>query len=153
MWKDTIHDTLFIGQTVDDLNEEIKGNTQSISLNIEERAITSRQELVHFFYNVMNNRKDQIRRAGVKRGMWFYVWHDQQASQLRFSLISAFHQKLPFGAETRPETLETIIDEFLYDDDHFLFSDLEIRDYVPEEQRPEDDTSTFVLPVFKIQLL
>jgi hypothetical protein len=153
MWDEIIHDTLFIGQTIDDLNEEIRTNTWQISMSAEERASISRQELLHFFYNVMNNRRDQIRHAGVKRGMWFYVWNDRQASQLRFCLISDFHQKLPFRAETRPETLEIIIDEFLYDNDHFLFSDLEINDYDAAEQRPEDDISTFVLPVFNVQLL
>src|SRR5689334_14862941 len=116
MWDDIIHDTLFIGQTVEDLQQEIRTNSWMISLNAEKRASISRQEIVHFFYNVIGNRSDQIRKAGVKHGMWFYVWHDQQASQLRFSLISDFHLKLPFDATTIPETLETIIDEFLISD-------------------------------------
>ena len=153
MWNKIIHDTLFIGQTIDDLKQEIQTNGWRISLTQEERASISRQEIVHLFYNVVNNRRDQIRQAGVKHGMWFYVWHDRQASQLRFCVISAFHQKLPFRVETMPETLETIIDGFLYDDDQFPFSALAIDDYDAEEQRPEDDVSTFVLPVFKIQLL
>lgn len=153
MWNEILHDTLFIGHSADDLQQEIRTNTWHISMSIEDVAIISRQEIVHFFYNVMNNRKDQIRQSGVKHGMWFYVWNDRQASQLRFSLISNFHQKLPFRAETRPETLETIIDQFLYVYDHSPASVLESDDYDEAEQSSEDDISTFVLPVFKTQLL
>ena len=152
MWKETIHDTLFIGHTEDDLNQELRTNTQIIFLNAEERSETSVLEIVHFFYHLMNNRRDQIRRAKIKHGMWFYVWHDRQASQLRFSLISDFHSELPFRAKIAFESLETIIGEFLYES-NFPFSELEISRYESEEQRLDEDVSTFVLPVFKVQLL
>ena len=153
MWNEILHDTLFIGHSSDDLSQEIRTNTWHISMSAKERASASREELLNFFSDVMNNRRQQIQDSHSDHGMWFYVWHDQQASQLRFSLISDFHTHLPFGATTAPETLETIIDEFLTSNDHIPFSALDMQAYNAEEQKPEDDISTFVLPVLKVQLL
>src|SRR5687768_10939681 len=108
MWDNIIHDTLFIGQTVDDLKQEIQTNSWRISMTQEERASISQEDLLNFFYAVIDNRREQMQHSHCNHGMWFYVWHDQQASQLRFSLISDFHTELPFGAKTIPQDLERI---------------------------------------------
>ncbi|MCB0752471.1 MAG: hypothetical protein KDC52_13445 [Ignavibacteriae bacterium] len=45
--------------------------------------------------------------------MLFYVWFDEQASQLRLNLISAEHTIPPFGAEVKHAPLQEIISDFL----------------------------------------
>ena len=35
--------------------------------------------------------------------MLFYCWHEAQTRQLRFSLVSAAHGRLPFGCAVDPE--------------------------------------------------
>ena len=153
MWDDIIEDEIFIGQTEGDLNQEIRTNMWSISMSREQRTNTSLDQLLAFFRDVMANRREQIRHSQANHGMWFYIWHDQQASQLRFSLISNFHTKLPFEAEVISANLETILEEFLNSLNHIPLSPFDVYDYDPEKQRAEQDTPPFVLPVFMIQLL
>jgi len=155
MWDDIINDEIFIGHTPEDLTQEIRTNTWLISMISEERANTSSEVLLAFFQAVIDNRIEQVRHSEANHGMWFYVWHDQQASQLRFSLISDFHAKLPFDANITSTNLETIIEEYLNFPDHFPSSALDIHDYDPEKQRAEeaDTPPPFVLPVFSVQLL
>jgi hypothetical protein len=125
---DILHDTIFIGTTVDELTTELSTNTWRISLSSTERTALSGNDLVNFFDEIIQDRHEQLRQSNVKHGLIFYLWHDRQASQLRFSLISDFHKKLPFQAETVSASLVEIIHEFLRSPDHIPFSELEISD-------------------------
>ena len=43
--------------------------------------------------------RQQIDRADADHGMILYAWCDEQASQLRFNLISDYQDRLPFGCQ------------------------------------------------------
>src|SRR5688572_14338015 len=105
MWQSSIplqeivHDKLFIGITKDDLYLELRTNTWLISFSADERIRLKPDVLEDFFNAVIANRRQQILEANISHGMIFYLWHDEQASQLRFSVISDFHEHLPFKAK------------------------------------------------------
>lgn len=51
--------------------------------------------------------------------MTFYCWHDEQASQLRFSLVSASHGRLPFHTDIEVcKDLDYVAARFLTSSDH-----------------------------------
>ncbi len=85
----------------DDLEAEAGGNLWSFSLSPEQAAAVSVAEVEAFANGVADARRVWIsaRRAGP---MDLYWWHDAQAGQLRFSLVSAVHSRLPFGCEVVP---------------------------------------------------
>src|SRR5688572_14895667 len=93
-----IQDQIYIGDSLADLDTEITENLWLISMSAEDRSLLTLDDLLKFYAQLIANRASQVK-AASKHGMIFYTWHDAQASQLRFCLISDFHPKLPFGAE------------------------------------------------------
>lgn len=82
----------------DDITAEARGNLWSFSLSPEQLAVTSVVDVEVFAVGVAEGRRAWLaaRRSGP---MVLYWWHDVQAGQLRFSLVSAVHGCLPFGGE------------------------------------------------------
>lgn len=156
-WRDSQHlmeiinDQLTIGSSPDDLQIEIDSNTWLISMNSFERKNVSVDDLLEFFEAVINNRRQQLQTSSISHGMHFYVWHDRQASQLRFSLISDFHDALPFRAKTVPCNLSNIIREFLSSNDGLSYDLLEIAD-ATQENLWEDVPVENVLQVYQVHL-
>lgn len=80
----------------------------------------------------------EARRASLGRSaMLFYCWHDAQVRQLRFSLVSQSHGRLPFGRKTRHTEQVEDIAQRLYADWHELPRQI----HTPEATR-------HILPVF-----
>ena len=49
--------------------------------------------------------------------MYFYCWHDAQVRQLRFSLVSAWHGRLPFAcAIDETATLAAVAERIVHGD-------------------------------------
>jgi hypothetical protein len=117
MWpgfQEALDDPIVVGSTADDLNREIKANTWWLSVPDDIRATMSRNDVARFLEALMRDRSAQIRRMKATHGMIFYVWFDELAAQLRFSLISDVHERLPFGCSIRLLlSPDTIIDAFL----------------------------------------
>jgi hypothetical protein len=108
-----IDDKLFIGSSIDDLNNEVSQNTWSISIGqeLEKEFIT--EDLILFFNKVQKNRKEQIVKDS-NHNMIFYVWFEWQSASLRFNLISDFHKNLPFRGKYKIiENIEPILNDFL----------------------------------------
>jgi hypothetical protein len=84
-----ITDTLYIGVDKADLEKEIRQNMWTISASEEDRLTASVDDFERFISAVIENRYKQIQASD--HGMIFYLWFDTQASQLRFCLISDFH--------------------------------------------------------------
>jgi hypothetical protein len=80
-----------------DINAEAQANLWSFSLSPEQAAAVSVDDVVRFVDQVVEARRGWLRDKGA--AMVNYWWHDAQAGQLRFSLVSAGHQRLPFGVE------------------------------------------------------
>lgn len=134
-----IADELFIGSSTLDLQQEIRNNMWLISATNEEISHLTIQDFATFFERVIQNRLSQIRAAN-QQGMIFYTWFDEQACQIRFCLISNFHDELPFGNPiTLVEGPEIIFEQFInsaYHDgipfDEFTFSDYSDADDLPD---------------------
>src|SRR5262245_48050555 len=85
----------------DDIIAEANGNLWTFGLDEDERAIVTPGMVEQFIRTVAAARSQWLaeNRAGQ---MHFYCWHDCQADQLRFSLVSADHAALPFACPTEP---------------------------------------------------
>lgn len=146
-----INDALYIGTSANDLEMELQNNTWLISMSLEERLYLSTEDLLDFFECVIKDREAQIIDTSSSHGMYFYIWHDRQASQLRFSLISDFHEVLPFSSEIIESDLNTIISEFLRSEDHIPRSELKVSDAM-QENMADDFVDGVKLPVFQKHL-
>jgi hypothetical protein len=104
--------SLFLTDSADQLDEEIQTNCIQLSIP-SELQITGR-EIIEFLNRVKLNRQAQLQNSSLKNGLIHYLWHDEQAGQLRFNFISVAHQKLPFGcAIFLVESEEEIVADFL----------------------------------------
>jgi hypothetical protein len=91
-------DKLFITDSVDNIDEEVRSNCWSISIPDEVSVECIVDELKNFLKEVKADRREQLRKANSKVGLIYYVWIDEQAGQLRFNFINSNHNKLPFSA-------------------------------------------------------
>ena len=94
--KDVASDDVVVNHS--NIEAEACGNLWSFSLSLEEAADVSVADVEEFAANVAESRRDGLLRRGAGP-MLLYWWHDEQAGQLRFSLVSTVHGRLPFGCE------------------------------------------------------
>jgi hypothetical protein len=98
-----------------DLNAEF-GNTRWFGATPDERSALSVEQVVSAFREAARAVQRAIGAEGVGRPATFYVWHDEQAGQLRCSVSSRTADALPFGGEYRPtDDLSAIVAAFLSD--------------------------------------
>lgn len=81
----------------EDVGSEVGNNLWSFSLCPDEAKTLSPDDVACFAEQVIQARSSQARRQS--HSMIIYWWHDELAGQLRFSLISAHHNSLPFKCE------------------------------------------------------
>ncbi|WCM59862.1 hypothetical protein [Paenibacillus polymyxa] len=143
--ENIITDTIFIGSSEYDLDEESANNMWCISSNIELKKALTLKDYRDFFNRVIQNRRDQIIGSTLNHGMIFYLWFDQLACQLRFNLISDLHKKLPFQCDLEIiEHMDDMILAFLNSPFH---EGLPIEGYYDNiEKKP------FILKVYQIIL-
>lgn len=82
---------------LDDINHEAHSNLWHFSPTEAEQVGITVAGLCELINAVLEARRAQL--AGC--AMVFYCWHDAQARQLRFSLVSQAHGRLPFRREVR----------------------------------------------------
>ncbi len=139
-------DPLFIGNSKEDIDQEISNNTWSISVSNEMNIKLSVKDFKDFFREVISNRSKQIKMSN--KGMLFYVWFDWQAAQLRFNLISDYDSKLPFSCEIETiDNLEPVIEEFLSFPYHDGFPVEDIRE---EDEGVEENNNPLKIFLCKI---
>lgn len=101
----------------DDILAEARGNLWSFSLSPEQLAVVKIEDIERFAAAVADARRVWLARQQLGP-MILYWWSDRQAGQLRFSLVSAVHERLPFSCEVdRTATLETVAAEWLTPDE------------------------------------
>jgi hypothetical protein len=97
----------------DDIIAEARGNQWSFSLTPSQAASVTIPEVLAFAAEVSRGRTEWLRRHS-SAPVVLYWWHDSQAGQLRFSLVSASHGRLPFGCPLSPAPeLATIVSAWL----------------------------------------
>lgn len=140
---------LYVGTSADDLEEEIYQNTVYLGASDEDRATLTVDDFERYFNAVIENRRTQLTASPINHGMLFYLWHDDQAGQLRFSLVSDLHEKLPFGAKLNIiHTPRTIIEDFLSGSSIIGWNEL-VYTGEPVEEEPQPE---FILDIYVVKL-
>ena len=97
----------------DDINAEARGNLWTFSLSPEQAAAVTPSDVEEFVRAVAGTRSRWLATNGDGH-MLLYCWHDAQAGQLRLSLVSVTHGRLPFGCPVEPvEELSAVVWPFL----------------------------------------
>jgi hypothetical protein len=128
---------------------EAHGNLWSFSVTSAQAAALRPAHVASFIRSVAEARSRQLSARGPK-AMLFYCWHDEQAAQLRFSLVSAEHGRLPFARsiELAPD-LESVVASFLNSRYHDGIPYGELRLAVGPEGEDDPDRA---LPVWVLPL-
>ncbi len=85
----------------DNIGAEASGNLWTFSLSPEQVTVVSVADVEEFAAGVAGGRRTWLS-AHRADPMVLYRWHDEQTGQLRFSLVSASHGRLPFTCEVVP---------------------------------------------------
>jgi hypothetical protein len=99
--------------TADNVLEEAHENLFFLAPTKDELALFTAPAIEEWLQAVLAGKQRQLRaQRGSHYPMQFYCWHDAQAMQLRFSLVSAA-AALPFGCTLHLADLSVIVQEFL----------------------------------------
>ncbi|WP_216321318.1 hypothetical protein [Deinococcus aestuarii] len=94
-------------------NQEARGNLCCISISYDLAQQISTSALAGTLSIIRDSWQKRLAEYGKSTGN-FYAYLDEQASQLRFSLISGVESSLPFGCPVDDSaTLEEIVANFL----------------------------------------
>jgi hypothetical protein len=147
-----VNDRLMTAPGEPPCQDEALENMWSLSMTSGRARTTSVAAIVAFLDAVLHNRDRQLRAMhGDTYPMLFYCWVDEQAGQLRFSLIGGNHPRPPFGCELRlVESRASIAEQFL---------GLSTLDGIPWEELTEvtpdvsvSDEPPYVLDIWTQQL-
>ncbi|MFD5617736.1 hypothetical protein [Streptomyces yangpuensis] len=129
-----------------DQRVERETNTWWLGAEDEDLRALSVPEVVAAFERTVEGIRLRVREMGFAGAATFYVWHDEQAGQLRCSTGSVAADKLPFGGAYVPtDDLGAVIEGFLRDRAPGLvaWSDLEAQDGRSEQTAPETEAAPF----------
>ncbi|MFE2325278.1 hypothetical protein ACFXD5_15385 [Streptomyces sp. NPDC059385] len=125
-----------------DRRSEWEANTWWLSAEGEDRRSLSASEVVGAFERVAEAVRLRVLGRGFAGPVTFYVWHDEQAGQLRCSTASVPAGELPFGGEYVPVTdLAAVVEDFLSDEGRGVvaWADLEEGEASAEPTEPAFD--------------
>ncbi|MFJ5926132.1 hypothetical protein ACIQF6_26335 [Kitasatospora sp. NPDC092948] len=138
-----------------DRRVEWETNTWWLSTDDEDRRALSVPEVVAAFEHTAERIGQRIHTLGFTGMATFYVWHDDQAGQLRCSTGSVPAEQLPFGGAYRPvDDLGPVVEGYLRDEQPGTvpWTELDFTpddasddglDDVPDESAPEPEFPPF----------
>jgi len=132
------------------IDAEASGNLWTFGLSPGQRAAVGPADVEKFVQAVLVARGQWLaeRSAGPMR---FYCWHDAQAGQFRFSLVSAAHDWLPFGCEVvQAASLAEVASDWLGSPRLHGIPWGELKSMAPDEESPEPPP--LVLSVWSVVL-
>jgi hypothetical protein len=133
-----------------DIDAEARGNLWSFSLSPEQAIAVSVTDVEMFAAEVTAGRRAWLV-ADAAGPMVLYWWHDAQSGQLRFSLVSAAHGRLPFGCDVVPATsLAAVVSDWLGSRHLHGIPRSELLTLSPDEATPE--AVPLVLSVWSVVL-
>jgi hypothetical protein len=134
----------------DNVFEEARENLFYLGLAEAELALLTVPAVEQWLQAVVASKRLQLLAQPGKYPMQFYCWHDAQASQLRFSLVSTA-AALPFGCPLRLAALSVVVQEFLTQEylvfDENLFEPDSAAGLLAATQVAAEE---FALPVWRI---
>ncbi|MEV0537555.1 hypothetical protein [Kitasatospora sp. NPDC050463] len=136
-----------------DRRVEWETNTWWLGAEDEDRRALSVSEVVAAFERAAEGIRLRISEMGFAGMATFYVWHDEQAGQLRCSTGSVAADELPFGgAYVATDDLGAVVEGFLSDRDPGLvaWSALEAEDGQAEQIAPEPQAAPFSVWVRRV---
>ncbi|MFD8482121.1 hypothetical protein [Kitasatospora sp. NPDC059673] len=126
-----------------DRRVEWRTNTWLLSTEDEDRHSLSVAEVVAAFERTAEGIRRRVREQGFAGVATFYVWHDEQAGQLRCSTGSVPAEQLPFGAAYLPvDDLGPVVEGYLRDEELIAVPWANAED-VPDGSAPEPEFPPF----------
>ncbi|GGB65022.1 hypothetical protein GCM10007424_01160 [Flavobacterium suaedae] len=146
-----LEDAVYLTESVDELKEEVSHNCWYISIPKELNSEITVDEISDLIKSIKEKYTKELKASGLNIGLWFYLWIDEQAGQLRFNFINSNHKELPFGCSiVTTDNIKFIISEYIEFPDKYKgfidFSDL--IDIDDDFSDSEYDPSKFVLTVY-----
>jgi hypothetical protein len=129
-----------------DRRVEWETNTWSLGAAEEDRSSLSVAEVVAAFERTAAAIRERIRDLGFPGVATFYVWHDEQAGQLRCSTGSVPPDALPFrSAYVASDALGPVVEGFLSDSEPgcIAWSDLDDVQSFSEQTETEPEIKPF----------
>jgi hypothetical protein len=109
-----VNEKLFITEKTDLLDKEISENLWAFGITQELADRTDPSDFLELFDKIKADRQQQLDNCDKAINLIYYLWHDEQAGQLRLNFINSNHAQLPFGCELEYiETEREIITAFL----------------------------------------
>ncbi|MFC6987263.1 hypothetical protein [Streptomyces cirratus] len=136
-----------------DRQVERETNTWWLSAAEGDRESLSVSEVVAAFERTANAIRGRVRELGFPGVATFYVWHDEQAGQLRCSTGSVPPDALPFGGNYAACTdLGPLVEAFLTDSESGLtaWADLQGVQSYSEETGIEPEDAPFLVWVSSV---
>lgn len=97
----------------DRLGEEVKLNLASFPGNRSGISNDQQNEIIGALQKALTRMEIELASLVKNRKAVFYLWHDEQARQLRWAIISDFGQtKLPFSSNVTEVGLEAVIKDW-----------------------------------------
>ncbi|MFJ4569810.1 hypothetical protein ACIP4U_40555 [Streptomyces caelestis] len=136
-----------------DLRVEWETNTWSLGAADEDRSSLSVAEVVAAFKQTAAAIRERIHDLGFPRVATFYVWHDEQAGQLRCSTGSVPPNAVPFsGTYVASDDLGPIVEGFLADSEpgYVTWSDPDDAQRLSEQTETEPEIRPFAVWVSSV---
>lgn len=147
---------LFLTNSTDIVNEEIKHNCEMVSISADIAKQVSSLDFLLFLDKVKANRQQQLEQSSLDLNIIYYLWFDEQAGQLRFNFINSHHDKLPFGCKISfVDSEQEIIDDFINSNylDNIPWNELETVDNLQQLKSITNDENAnekaYVAKVYK----
>jgi hypothetical protein len=100
-WSDVLDDEVHLEGSAEGFEAERRQNMWRLGAPSEQLRQTTPERLAAWVQQLIEDRREKVRRGYRGQRAVFYLWFDAQAGQLRFNVMSDHGQPLPFGAEVR----------------------------------------------------
>lgn len=149
--KEVIDTSIYISRS-SLIDEEIYHNMWGLTFSDKLIQKIKLQDLIEFLSLLLKKRTQQVLEKEYSIPVIFYLWYDQQASQLRFNIISGDNTALPFGCKLNITNSPELILEKFYTTELKFIIEGDVIEYFEPGKAPndDDDYENFVLDVYTL---
>lgn len=144
-----INEPIYITSSLLHIAQETDINMWTLSLGDSFLEIIDQKLLEDFMIKLLTKRKSQLIQIKPALNAIFYMWFDQQASQLRFNLISSAARKLPFGCKiNRLSSYHSILQNFIATNKQSN----QLTYFDSDDNWDDDDNTEYILDVYVVTI-